>query len=54
LFLAGKAFLAERHARGAERVASGYLMRAIVAEITNAQIPDGGCAEGRAEQQGDA
>lgn len=32
---AGKAFLAAAHAQGAELVASGCLMRAIVAELTN-------------------
>jgi hypothetical protein len=32
---AGKAFLASRHAQGAELIASGCLMRAIVAEITD-------------------
>lgn len=31
---AGKAFLATAHAQGAELVASGCLMRAIVAELT--------------------
>ena len=31
---AGKAFLVARHAQGAELVASGCLMRAVVAEIT--------------------
>jgi anti-anti-sigma regulatory factor len=38
---AGKAFLAARHAEGAELVASGCLMRAVVAEIANAAIPGG-------------
>jgi ABC-type transporter Mla MlaB component len=37
---AGKTFLAARHAEGAELVASGCLMRAIVAEITNTGMPD--------------
>jgi hypothetical protein len=39
---AGKAFLAAAHADGAELVASGCLMRAIVAEITNTPVPDCG------------
>src|SRR5437879_5026003 len=37
----GKAFLAARHAEGAELVASGCLMRAVVAEITAPPIPGG-------------
>ena|SRR5436190_9708561 len=36
---AGKAFLAARHAQGAELVASCCLMRAVVAEITTAPVP---------------
>jgi ABC-type transporter Mla MlaB component len=39
---AGKAFLAAAHARGAELLACGCLMRAVVAEITNAPLPDCG------------
>ena len=46
---AGKAFLAAAHAQGVELVASGCLMRAIVAEITNTPIPDGGCPGIQAE-----
>src|SRR5262249_36632105 len=42
---AGKAFLAAAHAQGVELVASGCLIRAIVAEITNAPLSDGGCPE---------
>jgi hypothetical protein len=38
---AGKAFLAAAYAQGAELVASGCLMRAIVAELTNTPMP--GC-----------
>ena len=34
---AGKAFLAARHAQGAEMIACGYLMRAVVAEIANTE-----------------
>ena len=37
---AGKAFLAARHAQGAELVASGCLMRAVVAEIEDGPVPD--------------
>jgi len=42
---AGKRFLAARHTEGAEFVACGCLMRAVVAEITNAPIPDRRCPE---------
>ena len=35
---AGKQFLSARHAEGARFVASGCLMRAIVAEITHAAV----------------
>src|SRR5262245_49762813 len=48
----GKAFLAARHAQGAELVASGCLMRAVVAEITATPIPDRGCPEGGRERPG--
>src|SRR5688572_20672527 len=37
----GKAFLAARHAQGAELVASGCMMRAIVAEISENAICGG-------------
>ncbi len=40
---AGMAFLTAAHARGAELVASGCLMTALVAELTNRPLPDGGC-----------
>jgi hypothetical protein len=36
----GKAFLAARHAQGAELIASGCLMRGIVAEIMEGPVPD--------------
>src|SRR5688500_2454198 len=39
---AGKAFLAARHAEGAEFLACGCLMRAVVAQITNAPTADCG------------
>src|SRR5437764_13981764 len=42
---AGKAFLAARHAEGAELIASGCLMRAVVAEISAPQVMSGGPAE---------
>jgi hypothetical protein len=48
---AGKALLAAAHAQGAELVASGCWMRAIVAEITNTPISDCGCPEGESEYQ---
>jgi hypothetical protein len=38
---AGKAFLAARHAEGAEFVASGCLMRAVVADLGTDPIPEG-------------
>jgi anti-anti-sigma regulatory factor len=40
---AGKEFLAARHAQGAELIAAGCLMRAVVAEISG--NPDSICAE---------
>jgi hypothetical protein len=40
---AGKAFLTAAHAQGAELIASGCLMRAVVAEITHTPISDCGC-----------
>jgi hypothetical protein len=41
----GKGFLAAAHAKGAELIASGCVMRAIVAELTKPPIPEYG--EGR-------
>jgi hypothetical protein len=41
----GKAFLAAMHTEGAELLASGCLMRAVVAEIINAPVPDCGFRE---------
>ena|SRR5262244_61500 len=49
---AGKAFLAARHAQGAELIASGCLMRAVVAEIAAAPIPDCGRPESERELPG--
>ena len=46
---AGKAFLAARHTEGAELVASGCLMKAVVAEIAGAPIPDCARPEGEGE-----
>ena len=40
---AGKAFLAALHARGAEFVATGCAMKAVVAEVTRAPLPDHDC-----------
>jgi ABC-type transporter Mla MlaB component len=40
---AGKALLAKAHAQGVELVASGCLMKAIVAQLTNEPMPDGEC-----------
>jgi anti-anti-sigma regulatory factor len=45
---AGKEFLAARHAEGAEFLARGCLMRAVVAEITDAPVP----RRGRPESEG--
>ena len=42
---AGKDFLAARHAQGAQLVAAGCLMRAIVAELTGGPIYNCGCRE---------
>ena len=47
---AGKAFLAAVHAQGVEFVASGCLMRAVVAEITHAPLPD--CPEPEVHARG--
>lgn len=38
---AGKEFLAAMHAQGAEFLARGCLMRAVVAEITDTSVPPG-------------
>jgi hypothetical protein len=43
---AGKAFLAARHAQGAQLVAVGCQMRAIVAEITRTANSNRGCLSG--------
>jgi hypothetical protein len=48
---AGKAFLAAAHAQGAELIASGCLMRAIVADITSTPLPDCQCPENEGESQ---
>ncbi|MCI0639889.1 MAG: hypothetical protein L0Y72_08035 [Gemmataceae bacterium] len=40
---AGKALLATAHAQGAKLLASGCLMRAVVAEITDSPDSDYGC-----------
>ena len=42
---AGKRFLAAVHTEGAEFLARGCLMRAVVAEITEAPVPDRGRPE---------
>ena len=47
---AGKEFLAARHAQGAELIAAGCLMRAVVAEILGAPEPD--CAEFATKRSG--
>jgi anti-anti-sigma regulatory factor len=39
---AGKEFLAALHTEGAQFLARGCLMRAVVAEITHAPVPDRG------------
>ena len=48
---AGKAFLAAMHRQGAEFIAADCLMRAVVAEITNAPIPDCGGPQREGESQ---
>jgi hypothetical protein len=44
---AGKAFLAEAHTHGSRLIASGCMMRAVVAELTNSPIPRRGCPFGQ-------
>src|SRR5262249_38724436 len=46
---AGKAFLVAAHAQGVEFVASGCLMRAIVAEIADTPVSEGSCPESESE-----
>src|SRR5262245_16180247 len=46
---AGKALLAAAHAQGVEFIACGCLMRAVVAEITHAPLPDCVSTEQREE-----
>jgi hypothetical protein len=41
---AGKAFLSTAHAQGAELVASGCLMPALVAELSTRPLPGSGCS----------
>jgi anti-anti-sigma regulatory factor len=41
---AGKAFLTAAHAQGAELVALGCLMPALVAELTSRPLPGEGCS----------
>jgi hypothetical protein len=41
----GRDFLAAAHAQGAEMIASGCMMRAIVAQLTNTPLPGCGCPE---------
>jgi hypothetical protein len=48
---AGKEFLAAVHTQGAEFLARGCLIRAVVAEITDAPVPDCGCPERECENQ---
>jgi hypothetical protein len=48
--VAGKEFLSARHTDGAEFLASGCLMRALVAEITHAPVPDCERPESRPEE----
>jgi anti-anti-sigma regulatory factor len=48
---AGKLYLAAMHRLGAEFVVADCLTKAIVAEITNAPIPDCGHAEGEGENR---
>src|SRR5262245_37311884 len=48
---AGKEFLAARHAEGAEFLAHGCLMRAVVAEITDAPVPTSGRPGGQEKRR---
>jgi hypothetical protein len=48
---AGKRFLAAIHTEGARFLTCGCLMRAVVAEITNAPVPDCRCLERRGNDQ---
>jgi hypothetical protein len=48
---AGKDFLAARHAEGADLLACGCLMRAVVAEITAASVPDCGRPQGPSQTE---
>ena len=50
---AGKEFLAARHADGAEFLARGCLMRAVVAEITDGPVPDCWHPESQVEENTD-
>ncbi len=51
---AGKTLLAALHARGAEFVAAGCAMKAVVAEVTGAPSPAGGCPEEEGERRAGA
>lgn len=44
---AGKTFLAAAHSQGAKLLASGCMMRAVVAELANGSIPGHGCPLGQ-------
>jgi hypothetical protein len=48
---AGKDCLADLHRQGAEFVAADCLTKAVVAEITQAPLPDGACPNGKGECQ---
>jgi anti-anti-sigma regulatory factor len=48
---AGRACLAALHRRGAEFIAADCLTRAVVAEITQAPVPDSGCPKGEGEKK---
>jgi anti-anti-sigma regulatory factor len=49
---AGKAFLARAHAQGAELIAAGCLMRAIVAELSAQRTADASLGGSRCEDAG--
>jgi anti-anti-sigma regulatory factor len=51
LDVAGKTLLAELHARGAEFVAVGCAMKAVVAEVTGTPLPAHGCPEEKGERR---
>jgi hypothetical protein len=48
---AGKACLAALHRQGAQFIAADCLTKAVVAEITQEPLPEGGCPKGEGESR---